>query len=111
MQKRRSFKKRKNHKQGSRNDGLLYDLFKELSPENALVAFGLLTQILSTRSILISKSKTVQFVVEGTLQRQTRQDLFLEALSDRPLNEAVKIILQKLGNRSLKDVLSSLLRI
>jgi len=75
-------------------------LIAPLTPQKALVIFGLLTDVLEVDSVVINRDQTVQVVLEGDLKtkktkKKTEMDELLDIVGSMPFDYVVKTLLKR----------------
>jgi len=76
-------------------------LLAPLTPQNALVIFGLLTGVLEVDSVLLDRDRTIQIILEGSfntlkIKKKTNMDKKLDKLGSMPFDQVVKTLLERL---------------
>lgn len=88
--------------QGDCNPSISKDcLLAPITPQKALVIFGLLTGVLEVDSVVIDRDQIIQIVLEGSLKikttrKKTKMDELLDIVGPMPFDYVVKALLERL---------------
>lgn len=70
-------------------------LISGITPAEALVILGIITDVLNVNSILVSKDEHIEIVLIGSLKRKTELDRIMDKIGPRPFDEVLKAILDR----------------